>query len=193
MRLGKRTILIVDVLGGLVFCALATFGVWHALLRPSAAFAELGELRDTLEDRSGDVVKLEREFVRQGKLLRERQAELDGGGAPPRRIPLEDNLRAISVLARRAGMDLAEITPLGKTWYPGIGEVRYRVTGGGRYETLSAVLRDFENCDFWGDITYLRIGRTNRGGASVTEREDLELTVSFYSAHDEVPATTEGL
>ena len=204
MRFGQSSIragpawqpVIVNVVGGLVACAVVAGGIRSArggFFHPDSASAELRALRVTLADRSRDLAALDHELGKQEVLLAERKTEFAASGAPPARTPVEDDLRTITKLARRHDLQLAEVTPLGSALYPGAREVRYRIRGRGRYADLTKMLTQFEVCDFWGDITHLQVGRPkNSTGPRMDERE-MTMTVSFYStaASSEEPSDTQ--
>ena len=182
MRLGQRSVVIVDSLGCTVVCALVVAGVWLVFLRPSAASAMLGDLRETLAEKTRDLATLERELGKQATLMEQRREGLEAAGAPLGHTRIEDDLRTITGLARQNDVHLAEVTPTGSTSYPGVREVRYHIRASGRYRDLARMLWDFEACDFWGDVTYLQIGSAKGPADARTEMREMNLTVSFYSA-----------
>ncbi len=181
MRLRESSILAVDLIGSVVVCVLLAAGIWHVFLRPSTASAETRELRMTLAGRTRDLATLEHEFEQQKVLLEQRKERLAATGTPPARTAIEDDLRTIVELARRNDLHLAEVSPLGSAWYPGVSEIRYRVAGSGTYRNITKLLHQFEGCDFWGDITYVQIGRPKSPAGPQTHEREMSLTVSFYS------------
>ena len=184
MRLQQQSLLIVNAVGGVMAGALAVAVVWEVALRPSTASAELHGLKAAFADQTRDLAALEHELDNQGALLEERRTTLIADGAPPARTPIEDNLRTIAELARRHGLELSEVTPLGTASYPGILEARYRVRGRGTYASLVETLRQFEACDFWGDVTHLQIERPKNQAGPRSDLREMDLTVSFYSVTD---------
>ncbi len=182
MRLRGQSVLIVDVVGGVLAGVLAASGTWHAFLRPNTAAAELSSLRGALADKTRDAATLEYELGKQKALEAERKEVLSVTGTPPAEAPIEDHLRTLADLARRNAVRLAAVTPVGAAGYSGVREVRYHVAGQGAYADLTKLLREFEACDFWGDITHLRIGRLKNSPGEQAEEREMELTVGFYSA-----------
>jgi len=190
VRFQQQSVLIVNLVGGALACVLAVAGVWQTVLRPNTASAELRESKLTLADKTRDLAVLRHELDNQSELLEGCQATLTTAGARPERTPIEDNLRTITDLARRNDIELTEVTPLVTASYPGILETRYRVRGRGAYVNLANTLRQFEACDFWGDITHLHIDGSSRAAETGTYARELELTVSFYSVAESESAET---
>lgn len=182
MRFHEKSVVLVNLIGGILACVLAYAGIWQMFLVPKTASAELKDLRAILADRTQDMTTLEHELGKQKDLLEQREAELESRGAPPTQTPIEDDLRTITELAQRNGLHLMNVTPAGSVEYPGIREIQYHVTCCGIYTDLAKMLRQFEACDFWGDITCLKIeSAKNTAGCGPNTRQ-MELTVSFYSA-----------
>jgi hypothetical protein len=182
MRWRPNALWMVDLAGGALVCVLAACAAWHVFLRPSSAAAQLSTLGAALTEKARDTGLLEFERAKQQVLLAERQEALRAHGAPQAESPVEDHLRTVAELARRNEVRLGAVTPVGAVSYPGVREVRYHVEARGSYAALAALLRQFETCTFWGDITHLQLGRPKNAPGEVPEDRELDLTVCFYSA-----------
>ncbi|MCP4591631.1 MAG: hypothetical protein GY842_12895 [bacterium] len=182
MRTGRYTIVLVDLAGVVVSCALLGASAWQVFLKPSTASAEVDSLQSVLSERTRDATLLEHELGKQQRMLEERESRLAVGGAPPERTPIEEDLRTIADVVRRNRLGLTDVAPVGSVDYPGVREVRYRIIGEGRFADVDRTLREFEKCDFWGDITHVRLSGTKAGRDPEGAVCEMVLTVSFYSA-----------
>jgi hypothetical protein len=189
---GEPSLVSFDATGATIAAALLLLGSWYGLLRPSAARAELTRLNADMELRRKDLVALERESAGFTSTLQKLESELASAGAPPAKSPIEEDLRTITELMRRHGLHVSEVSPIGSTAYPGVQESRYRVRARGHCAEISATLRDFEGCRFWGDITSLQVQVAGAGKTLWAEGVDVEMTVSFYSAEGGSPTGSDG-
>ncbi|MCK4659279.1 MAG: hypothetical protein KAV82_07120 [Phycisphaerae bacterium] len=184
MRLARHSILIVNAVGMLISGGLALGGIWQVFLQPGTVSAELRDLRTTLRDKTRDLASLEYELGHQESLLEQQESKLIADGTPLGQNPLEQNLQAIIELARRNNFHLMDMNPSGSAMYPGVREVRHHIRGDGKYAAVTRMLRQFESCDFWGDITHIRIERPRNLSGLENETREMEMTVSFYTTVD---------
>ncbi len=183
-----RSVYVVDAVGVLAVAALVWAGVEYGLLDVDRSSQEIRQLSGKVDELREAATRMHASLDTQQEELRSRQEALGDGDLLPEQTPVEDDLRAVSDLARQNNLELIEFTPMGAAQYPGVQETRYRMRTKGRYAQHSGFLRDFQRCASWADITFLKMESPN---ARTPDDKSGEMTVSLYSATGE-PAADSG-
>ena len=181
------SLLAIDVIGALVVAACLGVGVWYGSLNTESASGRLRELSTQVEELDRHLAQTQSALDIEQDAHRRLQAESGDGDLLPEGAPVERDLKAVTDLTRRNRLELIQFTPAGSQRYPGVLELRYRLSAKGAFKDYMRFLRDFEASSSWADITYLKLDSPNtrtEGG------KPGELTVSLYSAiRDQVPET----
>jgi hypothetical protein len=183
MSLRRHTpIAIVDAVATGIALSCAAVGVWYMAGPLPAAGRRLTEFQGQASDLRQDVGDLQPRVARQAAITRRLEQELANRDPLLGPTQVEQNLSHITELARANRLQLVEVIPLSSVEYPGIHELRYHLTGRGRYADWLAFMGVFEQSPFWADITHLRLAGS---GKSDTQPTDAVLqgafTVSFFS------------
>jgi hypothetical protein len=173
------SLMVVDVIGVLVVAALAGVAVCYGFLNADRASRELQEITAIVEGLQRTTDETKATLQQQTQVYEARRAALGEGDLLPEEIPIENDLRAVSDIARRHRLELIEFSPLGSFLYPGVRETRYRLRAVGRFAQYLRFFRDFERSDSWADITYLELNSSN---AQTQDGKAADLVVSLYSA-----------
>ena len=176
------SLILVDAIGVLAVAACVAVGLWCGLLGAGDASQQIRELTAQVQQLDESLRRMRTTLKRQSGVYDQRQAAFGARDLLPESTPVERELRAISDLARRHRLELTGFTPLGSKYYPGVRELRYRMTSKGRFGDYLRFLRDFEAGDSWADITLLSLSSAN---AQTSEGKAGELTISLYSATKE--------
>lgn len=185
MKLGS--VFAVDAIGALAVAACLGVGVWYSLLNTDSAADRIGGLAAEAAQLDDALVKTQSSLDAQQAAHRRLQAELGDRDLLPEGAPIERDLKAITDLTRRNHLELIEFTPAGSQEYPGVLELKYRLTARGTFNDYLRFLRDFEASSSWADITYLKLDSPD---TQTDGGKPGELTVSLYSAIREEAAET---
>lgn len=188
----RHSLLIYDVLGSMATLAIAGVGVWSGLVHLPTVAGRHADLSLRL-DRAQKALSLAETNV-QNEMARavDLEAQLASRGALPDQTPVEENLRAVTQLARQNDVELIELQPdPARKEYAGITELRYSVRGRGVFIRLLGMLADFERSGIWADVTQLKM-ISPAAGPDADDRRVMELAVSLFAANDRskaAPAT----
>jgi len=180
-------LILVDVIGAAVALSCAAVGVWEGLLKPNNAGQKIHDLSGELSQLEEEVEKAKAVLAAQRDAYRQRQSALGERDLLPENVPVERDLRALSDLAVRNGLEVREFSPLGTRRYPGVQEVRFALRTTGGFDNYLGFLRGFEASSSWADITFLKVDSTS---LQTGEGKSGEMTVCLYSATTERPAGT---
>ncbi|HUU84476.1 MAG TPA: hypothetical protein VM243_13330 [Phycisphaerae bacterium] len=177
----------VDALGGLIVAGLLSVGVWYGLPDATGASERIPELKAQVEDLDDNLVEMRSALDGQRAEHRRLESEFGDRDLLPEGAPIERDLKAISDLTKVNNLELIQFTPVGVERYPGVKELRYRLTANGSFNDYVRFLRDFEASSSWADITYLKLDSPD---ARAGDGKPGEFTVSLYSAIREEDAET---
>ena len=174
-----NSLILVDAVGTLAVGACITVAVWCGLLDAAGAADQISDLTGEvarLEDALGSMKSL---LERQQDEYQQRQAAFGARDLLPESTSVEGELRTVNDLAQKNRLELTGFTPLGSKRYPGVDELRYRMTAQGSFADHLGFLRDFETGASWADITFLELSAVN---AQAPNGRTAEFTISLYSA-----------
>jgi Tfp pilus assembly protein PilO len=187
-----RTILGIDLAGGVLTAACAVIAVGHLAGPTRAAGQRIRELQTEVKSRESEVADLRITLHERQETAKELEDQLRTLGSLPAETPVEQDLGTITDLARSHGLKLGEVSPHSTVEYPGVQELRYLLIGEGRFEDWVEFLASFQKCSFWADVTYVRCTQAAKADLNSSATARTELTVSFYAAaepEDDPPAT----
>ncbi len=183
MKPDKRTI-VIDLLGTVTLVAIVFWGAWYTFFKSNTAGSKVDGLVKQVEATSTTLRTLEQDLDQRKSEHRDLLARATEREKLPSDIPIERTLADITLLAHRHGARMVGVSPLSEVHYPGVLEKRYRVTLEGTFQGMLGFFRDFENQDYWADVTYLKIEPAEQQDG-VEARRMAELTLSFFSAVNE--------
>lgn len=179
--MANRSVLVVDLCGGLAALACLTVGGWYGWLNPDAS----GPLRDTMQatvnHQQAELGRAKGRLIEQELILTETRAEAESRGRLPTTTALEKDLGAIVALAQRHRLTVKQVSPLPAMNYPGILEQRYSIDARGSFADWIAFLHAFEGEEFWVDITQVRLA-SDRATAATESAPTAQMILSFFSA-----------
>jgi Tfp pilus assembly protein PilO len=187
-----RTILGIDLVGGVVAVACAVFAVAYWMGPARAAGERIRALQAEVKSREGEVTDLRITLRERQETAKKLEDQVRALGALPAETPVEQDLSTITDLARSHGLKLGEVSPHSTVEYPGVHELRYILVGEGPFKDWVEFLASFQKCSFWADVTYVRCAQPAKADLISSAPARTELTVSFYAAmepEDEPPAT----
>lgn len=180
----RQPLLIYDAVGLIATLVVAGVGVWSGAVHLPQIAADQTDLNLRL-DRAQQALNaaeasLRSELARAANL----ESQLAERGALPSQTPVEEDLRAVTQLARQNDVELMEVQPdPARKEYTGITELRYTVRGRGPFDRLLGLLTDFERAGIWADVTQLKI-ISPAAGANGDDRRVIELAVSLFASND---------
>ena len=177
-----NSLLLVDLLGFLVVGSCVGAGAWCGLLDAGADSQRIRELNVQVQQIESTYNKLKAILEAKQDTYNQRRATFGARDFLPESSPVEGELGAVSALARRHRLELTGFTPAGSKQYPGINEVRYKMSAKGRFASYLGFLQEFQADDSWADVTYLSL---KSGDAQAPVATTGELTISMYSATKE--------
>ncbi|MFQ5489713.1 MAG: hypothetical protein ACE5GE_03225 [Phycisphaerae bacterium] len=174
-----KSLAIVDAIGAATALACAAGGMWFGFVGSDQTTGRIDLLTEQVAQLSGLLEGLQAARLRQEDIFHQRSEAFGGRDLLPEASPVEHELRTVTDLAREHGLDLTGLVPLGYWDYPGLREVRYRMTAKGTYTSYVRFLHAFEQAASWSDVTYLRMDSAD---PQVPNDKYGELTVSLYAA-----------
>ena len=189
-RSNKLHLLILDALGASLSAAGLGAALWLFLIHNQHAASELRDYNQMIASATQDLAALRSAGDRQRATLKERQAELAGGGQLPVEISLEEYFQTLSRLAVQHRLRVVRHNPLTSRTYPGLLEQRYAYEVIGTMPDLARFFRAIEDAEFWADISYLKIHNGQPQGGETTEERIASLTISLFSAAANDPAVS---
>ncbi|MCH7701823.1 MAG: hypothetical protein IID37_09050 [Planctomycetes bacterium] len=181
----NRSVLVVDLCGGLAALACLTVGGWYGWLNPDASGPMLDTMQATVNHQQAELVRARGRLTQQEVILQETRAEAESRGQLPSTTALEKDLGAIVALAQRHRLTVQQVSPLPAVNYPGILEQRYSIDARGSFADWIAFLRAFEGDEFWVDITHVRLA-SDRATGTTESAPTAQMILSFFSAVQEV-------
>lgn len=182
--MANRSLLVVDLCGGLAALACLTVGGWYGWLNPHAAGPMLDTLQATVNQQQAELARAKGQLTEQEVILQETRAEAESRGRLPGTTALEKDLGAIVALAQRHRLTVKQMSPLPAVNYPGILEQRYSMDARGSFADWIAFLGEFQNTEFWVDITQVRLMSDHVTGAT-DSAPTAQMILSFFSAVQE--------
>lgn len=174
-----NSLIVIDAIGFLVTGLCAAVGLWCGVLDAGATSRSIRELSAQVQQLDENHNRLKAVLEQRHDAFEQRQAAFGARGLLPGSSSVEHELRAVSDLARANRLELTGFTPAGSKQYPGLQEVRYRMSAKGRFADYLGFLRAFQAGDSWADITFLAL---NSSDAQAPDATSGELTISLYSA-----------
>lgn len=182
---GPRSIQVlgIDIACGILLAAVIGGFIWLAFLRDNSAQDELGKLNSRVKTTRNDIAALRAVLDEERKLFAARQAELKETGQLPSRIPVEQDLQTLSVLAKEHELSVVKVEPLPSREYPGLLETRYTFEALGNMPDITRFFKAIEEAEFWADVSYFQVrGRARSTGWSSSEELVVTLTISMFSS-----------
>jgi outer membrane murein-binding lipoprotein Lpp len=170
------------VIGFLVVGLCVGAGAWCGLLDAGTNSQRIRELNAQVQQLENTHNKLKATLEAKQDAYDQRQAAFGARELLPESSPVEGELGAVSALGRQHRLELTGFTPAGSKQYPGIDEVRYKMSAKGRFASYLGFLEEFQGGDSWADVTYLSL---KSGDAQAPAATTGELTISMYSATKE--------
>ncbi|MCH7721077.1 MAG: hypothetical protein IH988_08835 [Planctomycetes bacterium] len=180
----NRSLLVVDLCGGLTALACLTVGGWYGWLNPHASGPMLDTMQATVNHQQAELTRARGQLTEQEATLQETRAEAESRGRLPGTTALEKDLGVIVALAQRHGLTVKQMSPLPAVNYPGILEQRYSMDARGSFADWIAFLRAFEGDEFWVDITHVRLA-SDRATGTTESAATAQMILSFFSAVQE--------
>ena len=180
----NRSLLVVDLCGGVTALACLTVGGWYGWINPDASGPMLDTMQAAVNDQQAELVRAGGRLTQQEIVLEETRAEAESRGRLPSTTALEKDLGAIVALAQRHRLTVSQVSPLPSVNYPGILEQRYSIDAQGSFSDWIAFLHAFEGNEFWVDITQVRLAADHT--ARIAESAPAaQMILSFFSAVQE--------
>lgn len=180
----NRSLLVVDLGGGLAALACLTVGGWYGWVNPHAAGPMLDTMQATVNQQQAELARAAGQLTEQEVILQETRAEAESRGRLPSTTALEKDLGAIVALAQRHRLTVKQVSPLPAVNYPGILEQRYSMDARGSFADWITFLREFEDGEFWVDITHVRLASDQATGTTESA-PSAQMILSFFSAVQE--------
>jgi hypothetical protein len=179
MNFKASPILAIHAAGAAALLACLGVGAWYGFLNPDRAADRIALASQELSASEVHNADLSTELVRQTDLYQKRSAEFGERDLLPEKIPVEKDLRTISDIAGRNGLELVSFTPITARTYPGVAELRYEMVTNGEFLSYVGFLAEFQQCDSWADIIAFELkgqfGPNQQG-------QNGKFTISLYSA-----------
>lgn len=178
-------LLLIDALGCMIASACLTTAVWYGWHRTNEASQELGQWRRVVELVKHDVAQ---ERTRRNQLratINDRKLQLESLGQLPDRFPLEEYFQVLSQIAYDHKVEIVQQSPMPAQVYPGLLEQRSQLHVVASLPNLIMFLRNIEELDYWGDVSYLKMVKApaqKLGGAS---KPSATFTISMFSSRKE--------
>lgn len=183
----------IDLVGGVLVGACVALGAWFAFGPPRQAAAEVEETRYQAEMLEGELHTLWTSLQTARARLDQMRARVSELGALPSQSPIEKDLDTIAELARSHDLIISEVAPHSTVEYPGLRELQYTIKGAGSFVDWLAFFQEFEQRDFWADITHVKIEAATAPARASSPVASMTLTISFYSAATEGGGKSEAI
>lgn len=178
--MGNRSLLTVDLCGGLVSLTCLALGGWYGWLNPDAAGPKLEAMVASVSRQQVELGRVNGQLTEQHAVLQLTRTEAESRGLLPEATELEKDLGAVVALAQRHRLSVKRVSPLPSVQYPGILEQRYSIDADGAFTDWIAFLGEFQEGKFWVDITHIRLVAPPSQSETGTPSA-VQLTVSFFS------------
>lgn len=182
-----KSLAVVDVIGALAALACAAVGVGFGLIGSDQTAQRIDSLTNQSAQLNSRLEGLSAALHRQKDLLQQRTAAFGARDLLPETSSADQELRAVTDLARTNGLEVTGMVPMGYWDYPGIREVRYRMNVTGSYAGFVRFLDAFERAASWSDVTYIKLASDDPRDSNDKHGE---LTLSLYAAAPQVSAGT---
>lgn len=178
-----RSLILIDAVGALSMALMIGAVGWFVFLKPDTASSQLQALVGEVRQLNTDLERLQSALDGQSSQQRDLLKSAESLGRLPSKSPIDQDLQRITSLAARHDVKVMEVSPTSTVNYPNVLETRYSLRAEAAFEDYLGFLRDFEQCSFWGDVTYLSFQEAPKAAKGVVDAgRPSELTVSFYSA-----------
>ncbi len=176
-----NSVVMIDIAGALSVAACLGTSFWFSFYGTGATAKTLHALNQEVRHAEDMQSRMDEAIRRKTDAGHERQDTVGESDFLPQATPVERELRQLSELARKNGLQVAGLMPLGAYQYPGIQELRYKMTTSGTFNDYVQFLDDFQQSSSWADVTFLKMASAD---PQVTQNKRADLTFSFYSAAD---------
>ena len=183
-----KPLIVVDVLGGLAALACAAAGIGFGWIGSDQTARRIDVLTNQGIQLNRRMAALKTALHRQQDLFQQRTQAFGARDLLPEASPVERELRTVTDLARSNGLEVTGLVPIGSWNYPGLREVRYRMTTSGSYTSYVRFLRAFEQAASWSDLTFIELSSAD---PQSSEQKLGELTISLYAAAPRESLTAE--
>ncbi len=181
---GTKPLIICDVIGSTVILALLLLGAWSGAVHYPETSKKFTELESNYEHLRTSLQSTNNAIRRKTAELAMLQEDIRVRGSLPNRSPVEDDLKRIVRMARNNNMNLIRVAPSTEKDYPEVTELKYTVETKSRFEDLIGFLKDFEDAEFWADVTSLKIGSQKNRRDEENQRQTNEIGVSLFATRD---------
>jgi hypothetical protein len=174
--------LLIDLAGGAISVFLLLVAAWLGVIRQSDTASERDELISAIADTRENLFKLRRVRDAQQDSLNRMLAEGSSRGPLPDRAPVESYLQALAGLCAQHHVNVVSQHPLSPRNYPGLLEQRYAYDISGTAPDLLRFLRAIESLDYWCDVSYLSLERSQTHETQRMAKGAANLTLSLFSS-----------
>jgi len=172
-----------DLIGGSLLATVIAGFVYLAFLREDSVQQELDELTSRVSTSREELAALRAVLDSEQESIADKRVELEDSGQLPDRIPVEQDLQTLSVLARRHHLEVLRVDPIQPREYPGLKETRYSFEVTGTMPDMARFFKAIEQAEFWADVSYFKIEQRRPGpGEDPADQVAGALTISLFSS-----------
>ncbi len=183
--MNKNPLILYDIAGTTIMLCLAAVATWCGAIHSPSVSGKLAEMETNLEKMESSLRNTENAIRRKTVELGDLQADIESRGALPSKSPVETNLRNITRLARDNEVELISVKPSEEKAYPGLTEIKYAIEAKSGFRDLVQFLKDFEESEFWADVTKLKVETGSRNRVANDNTQSSELVLSLFASQNQ--------